>query len=180
MLTEAMPPGVESAAPNDPEKRLVVRGTAAGISQVRGLIRLLDVPARTVRVTLKLERSLPGQNEASRKLLCTVETSAANNASFPVTFRMADAECVAVLKPRINGDKSVTFDTKLSLRQIQARKLALIRRRRGRAACVPASGNGCYPSLLPQAHIPCLWKPLPRPRRLARKSSSAHVKDPNK
>ena len=112
--TSVLPPGVESIVPNDPERRLNVRGTTAGLARMRELIRLMDVRPNTVRLNVRLVRLLPSGKEATRlDIVSSARTSVANDTTVPMAFHTASGDYLAVLKPRVHSDKSVTLAVEL-------------------------------------------------------------------
>ena len=119
-----LPPGIVSLAPDDVARVLRVQGTPAGVSALREMVRLLDVPRAPVRLSLRLVREQVGDAIDARsdvrggflRTLATAEATTGNGVPVPVTLRApAVGDVIAVIVPRINGDGSVTLSVTLAL-----------------------------------------------------------------
>lgn len=109
-----IPSGVESIAPNDPQKLLIVRGTAQGIAEVKGILRLIDIAARPVRMTVRLIRfRKDAMGAVTKDSLSEIEAGSFNNEPVRVPIQVDGQSFSAMIQPRINGDNSVTVYSQL-------------------------------------------------------------------
>ena len=118
-----LPPGIVSLAPDDVARVLRVQGTPAGVSALREMVRLLDVPRAPIRLRVRLvrEQELPvrstrtgedlrGLGGGFIQILATANATTGNGVPVPVTLRAPFVgDVIAVVRPRINGDGSVTL-----------------------------------------------------------------------
>jgi len=113
-----LPPGVVTLAPDDAARVLRVQGTPSGIAALRKMVQLLDVARASVRLRVRLVREEVTPTTDARanvsggflRGLATANATTGNGVPVPVTLRaLAVGEVMAVVRPRINGDGSVTL-----------------------------------------------------------------------
>ncbi len=111
----ALPPGAVELTPDDRDNTLSVRGSDAAIAKVKELVALLDVPARTVRVKLRVVRAwFVDDGKMQEDTLGTPVITTINNRTAAVSVSGRGGYTVA-LTPRVNGDDSITLTTTLRL-----------------------------------------------------------------
>jgi hypothetical protein len=115
-----LPPGVVNLAPDDAARVLRVQGTPAGLAALRDLVRLLDVPRAPVRLRVRLVREKELHDDVSGvsggfiQSLATAQATTSNGVPVPVTLRTPSVgDVIAIVRPRINGDDSITLSVDL-------------------------------------------------------------------
>lgn len=121
-----VPAGVSALTPDDVQKTLTVRGTPAGIAELRKIVRLLDVEPRALRLEVRVLRSRDPAPAADRPL----DEEHAMNGAMMVTGGMAqttnnrpveidvlgDGQGFRIeLVPHVNGDDSVSLLARVAM-----------------------------------------------------------------
>lgn len=111
-----LPPGVERLTPNDRAMTLTVRGTNQAVSQVKEMVRLLDVQPRTAGLQVRVVRvqvSADGKVQELPGIPLAVQ--AVNNTPSTALVTAERNRFQVVVTPRINGDDSVSLQMQLNL-----------------------------------------------------------------
>jgi hypothetical protein len=111
---KALPAGVSRIRAVPDRRSLVLTGTAAGIAAAVDLVRLVDVPPRHARVTVRMDyvrvdsRGRPHRTR-SDSMLTTI-----NNYPARVSSVMDRTALLLEATPRLNGDGTITLTARLS------------------------------------------------------------------
>lgn len=113
----ALPDGVLSIIPNAKNNTLSVKGTRAGIDNLKSLISILDVPKHKVTVKVRLvEVMFAADGTKTEKILLQPTLRTSENREKTITVPLPNKRsCVLGVTPRINEDGTLILVTLLSV-----------------------------------------------------------------
>ena len=116
----ALPQGIAEIAPNDADKTMIVSGMAASVNNVKTLCHLLDVKPRQLQIQMRLIEVRGGPSSKIRETVLAVPTVLVGDSeSAQVSIGAPKVQGMNLqVTPTINGDKSITLLTALTVRRL--------------------------------------------------------------
>lgn len=108
--------GIKSYKVDDLKRTVTVTGTAAAIAELRQRFNLLDVILRSVKIMARVLQTVEDQSgKRDVRIVNEVVFTAQNNSVTSFTFPHWSRNLVLTLRPRVNGDNSISYSATLKV-----------------------------------------------------------------
>jgi hypothetical protein len=114
-----LPEGITTLSPDEVNQGLLVKGSEGAVARMKEIAALLDVPATTVRLQVRLLKPTSSEVHptAEPEILAVASVQTTNNTTAPLSLLAGGMFVDLVLTPRVNGNGTIQVSGKASFTQ---------------------------------------------------------------